>query len=153
MKKGFHWNFTDDSDTVLYCEFCKISKSTCFKEHLWMTASNCWNEKYSQNNRRSLAILTGNNILFKYKVGCSWPFTQSIYTFFYKKNFCKKMSLKNPKTLTRFWPMFPFYAPWKHQKSEGFPVISGRIKWEHWSNMGSENVKKIPSLKCLSFNF
>ena len=27
--------------------------------------------------------------------------------------------------LTRFWPMFPFYTPWKHQKTFGFLVFSG----------------------------
>ena len=24
-----------------------------------------------------------------------------------------------PPTLTHFWPIFPFYTPWKHQKTEG----------------------------------
>ena len=34
--------------------------------------------------------------------------------------------------LTYLWPMFPFYTPWKHQKTKGFLVFSGGIKWEHW---------------------
>ena len=31
-----------------------------------------------------------------------------------------------------FQPMFPFYSPWKHQKTFGFLLFSGGIKWEHW---------------------
>ena len=38
--------------------------------------------------------------------------------------------------LTYFWPMFPFYTPWKHQKTFGFLVFSWGIKWEHWPEMG-----------------
>ena len=38
--------------------------------------------------------------------------------------------------LTHFWPMFSFYTPWKHQKTSGFLVFSGGIKWEHWREMG-----------------
>ena len=37
--------------------------------------------------------------------------------------------------LTHFWPMFLFYTPWKHQKTKGFLVFSGGIKWEHWLEM------------------
>ena len=33
--------------------------------------------------------------------------------------------------------MFPFYTPWKYQKTFGFLVFSGGIKWEHWPEMGS----------------
>ena len=29
------------------------------------------------------------------------------------------------KGLTHFWSMFPFYTPWKHQKTKGFLVFSG----------------------------
>ena len=39
------------------------------------------------------------------------------------------------KQLTHFRPMFPFYTPWKHQKTFGFLVFSGGIKWEHWPEM------------------
>ena len=35
--------------------------------------------------------------------------------------------------LTHFWPMFSFYTPWKHQKTLGFLVFSGGIKWEHFA--------------------
>ena len=38
--------------------------------------------------------------------------------------------------LTHFWPMFPFYTLWKYQKTKGFQVFSGAIKWEHWPEMG-----------------
>ena len=31
-------------------------------------------------------------------------------------------------SLTHFWPMFPFYTPWKHQKTKGFLVFSRDIK-------------------------
>ena len=37
--------------------------------------------------------------------------------------------------LTYFWPMFPFYTPWKHQKILSFLVFSGGIKWDHWPEM------------------
>ena len=39
-------------------------------------------------------------------------------------------------SLTYFGSMFSFYTPWKHQKTFGFLVISGGIKWEHWPEMG-----------------
>ena len=39
------------------------------------------------------------------------------------------------RSLTQFRPMFPFYNPWKHQKTKGFLVFSGGIKWEHWPEM------------------
>ena len=29
-----------------------------------------------------------------------------------------------------FWPMFPFYTPWKHQNTFGFRMHSGCIKLE-----------------------
>ena len=31
----------------------------------------------------------------------------------------------NIRSLTHFWLIFPFYTPWKHQKSKGFLVFSG----------------------------
>ena len=37
--------------------------------------------------------------------------------------------------LTYFWPIFPFYTPWKHQKTVDFLMVSGGIKWEHWLEM------------------
>ena len=40
--------------------------------------------------------------------------------------------------LTNFWSMFPFYTARKHQKSKGFLVFSGGIKWEYWPEMGSQ---------------
>ena len=36
------------------------------------------------------------------------------------------------EVLIHFWPMFQFYTRWKHQKTKGFLVFSGGIKWEHW---------------------
>ena len=39
--------------------------------------------------------------------------------------------LKPLLTGTHFWLMFPFYTPWKHQKTFGFLVFSKDIKWEH----------------------
>ena len=35
------------------------------------------------------------------------------------------------KKLTHFWPIFPFYTPWKHQKTKDFLVFSGGIRWDH----------------------
>ena len=40
------------------------------------------------------------------------------------------------KILTHFWPMFLFCTPWKYQKTKGFLMFSGGIKWEHWPEMG-----------------
>ena len=39
--------------------------------------------------------------------------------------------------LTHFLPMYPIYTPWKHQKTKGFLVFWGDIKWEHWPEMGT----------------
>ena len=36
---------------------------------------------------------------------------------------------------SHFWQMFPFYTHWKHQKTLGFLVFSGGIKWKHWPEM------------------
>ena len=35
---------------------------------------------------------------------------------------------------TQILPMFPFYTPWKQQKSKVFLVFSGDIKLEHWNS-------------------
>ena len=42
------------------------------------------------------------------------------------------------KGSTYFWPIFPFYTPWKHEKTKIFLVFSGGIKWEHSPEMGYE---------------
>ena len=31
--------------------------------------------------------------------------------------------------------MFPFYTPWKHQKTFSLLVFSGGMKWEYWPEM------------------
>ena len=38
--------------------------------------------------------------------------------------------------LTHFRPVFPFYTPWKRQKTSGFLTFSGSIEREHWPEMG-----------------
>ena len=38
--------------------------------------------------------------------------------------------------LTHFRQIFPFYTPWKHQKTKGYLMFSGGIKWEVWPEMG-----------------
>ena len=38
--------------------------------------------------------------------------------------------------LTHFRSMFPFYTPWKRQKTFGFLTFSGGIESEHWPEMG-----------------
>ena len=35
-----------------------------------------------------------------------------------------------------FWPMPPFYIPWKHKKTFSFPVFSGDPKLELWLEAG-----------------
>ena len=32
--------------------------------------------------------------------------------------------------------MLPCYSPWKYQKTYGFPLFSGSIKWEHYPEVG-----------------
>ena len=41
---------------------------------------------------------------------------------------------------THFWPMFPFYTPWKHQNTKRFLVFSGGINWEYWLEMGQQKL-------------
>ena len=48
------------------------------------------------------------------------------------KCFCVIYTKRLKLRLTHFWPMFPFYTPWKHQTTKGSLVFSGGIKWEHW---------------------
>ena len=48
----------------------------------------------------------------------------------------ESLKIWNTTVLTLFWPMLPFYTPWKHQKTFGFLVFSRDIKWEHWPEMG-----------------
>ena len=38
--------------------------------------------------------------------------------------------------LTHFKPMFPFYTPWKRQKTRDFLTFSGFTEREHWPEMG-----------------
>ena len=38
--------------------------------------------------------------------------------------------------LTHFQPVFHLYNPWKHQKTYGFLMFSGRIEVEHWLKKG-----------------
>ena len=44
--------------------------------------------------------------------------------------------LKKLHAFTHFWPMFPFYNPWKQKKINDILVFSGGVKWEHWPEMG-----------------
>ena len=51
-------------------------------------------------------------------------------------NFCI-LFLGNWRLLiTHFRPMFPFYTPWKRQKTFDFLTFSGGIEREHWPEMG-----------------
>ena len=43
-----------------------------------------------------------------------------------------KGKLKNlPANVNYFWPIFPFYTPWKYQ----ILVLLRGIKWEQWPEM------------------
>ena len=57
-----------------------------------------------------------------------------------KKLFCipvVKISVISIEVLrSHFWPMFPLYTPFKHQKTKDFVVFPGGIKWEHWPEIG-----------------
>ena len=49
---------------------------------------------------------------------------------FTKHNCCiifLKFCVKGAAWFTHFWPMFPFYNPWKHQKAKGFLEFSGGV--------------------------
>ena len=52
-------------------------------------------------------------------------------------NLCYRILYKSQMILllTPFWPMFPFYTPWKHWKTKSLLVFSGGIKWEHWPEL------------------
>ena len=55
--------------------------------------------------------------------------------FIYVSNYVPNMNL--------FWPVFPFYIPWKHQKIKGFLVFSGGGGVEN-SNIGQKWVNGLP---------
>ena len=64
--------------------------------------------------------------------------TELIATFYeltaaFKTGFSENIWRDDFTSLTDLWPMFPFYSPWKHTKTNGCLVFSGGIKWEHWS--------------------
>ena len=44
-----------------------------------------------------------------------------------------------------FWPMFPFYTPWKHQKTCGFQ----ELKKKHWPQMSWLRTSKRDGKKCI----
>ena len=50
-----------------------------------------------------------------------------------------------PKSLIHFRPMFPFYTPWKCQKSPSFLMFSGSIGREYWLNMDSLRMTSVIS--------
>ena len=49
---------------------------------------------------------------------------------------CKLRKQNGAMVLTHFKPMFPFYTPWKCQKTLGCLTFSGDIEREHWPEMG-----------------
>ena len=51
--------------------------------------------------------------------------------------------------LAHFWPMFPFYTPWKHQKTNDFLIFSDGIKWEDWPIVIHEKLFSLSILKAL----
>ena len=50
--------------------------------------------------------------------------------------FGSKVRVLMLKWLTRFMPIVHIYIPWKHQKTRGFPTISGGIEIEYRREMG-----------------
>ena len=67
----------------------------------------------------------------------SKDFSMNIAKFLRTPNFkkiCQRLLLWfliSGNQLTHFWPIFPFYSPWKHQKF----CFSGGIKWKHKPEM------------------
>ena len=56
-----------DSGTGVFCEFCEISKNTFFTEHLWTTASECWQHfRVVFKAVESYAILNALNSTFNF---------------------------------------------------------------------------------------
>ena len=64
------------------------------------------------------------------------PYTAARYFQLFHFQYVKWCKIINMYILGHFWPMLPFYTPRKHQKTKGFLVFSGGIKWEHWPEMG-----------------
>ena len=92
-------------------EFCEIFKST-FTEHFWVTAS---------------GICIGHTL---WDVSPPLQFYYCIAVINNKEWICFLI-------LTYFWPIFPFYTPWKHQKTfsgvfRGYKMGILSINWLTW---------------------
>ena len=52
---------------VFFCEFCEISKNTLFTEHLWTTASECWQHfRVTFKTVEYCTILNALNLTFNF---------------------------------------------------------------------------------------
>ena len=111
--------------SILWCEFswcfvnfrCTVNRGKySLRDHLFRTYA-----KFSEK----LTLLT---LWYARAIHTKWFLTQ------YFQNMPGMASNKNISCdyLTLFWSMFPFYTPWKHQKTITFLMFSGGIKWEHW---------------------
>ena len=82
--------------------------------------------------------------------GTTHPSTQQIQRYFFlharnksikESNYIEK--IKQPdKNLTFFWPMYPSYIPWKHQKTKCFIMFSVGIGKETLIWNGLQQTKK-----------
>ena len=65
-----------------------------------------------------------------------------IQIFYWPGEICKfEINGSIHEVLTHFWPMIAFYTPGKYQDIKGFLFFhdGGKgLKWEHWSEMGSD---------------
>ena len=111
---------------TFFCEFCEIFKNTFFIEQLrWLLLS-------IEINEINVNIVT------------NWVNFDSLKAIIYCNSFDDDdhnddiiiiiMIIIIIITIamiiiTHFWPMFPFHTPWEYQKTFGFLMFSGGIRW------------------------
>ena len=64
---GLQLYYKWDLNTGVFCEFCEVSKNIFFKEHLWTTASECWQHfRVAFKTVQSCTILNALNPTFNF---------------------------------------------------------------------------------------
>ena len=75
----------------------------------------------------SIEILKHRNFVFGCYLFSAYISEYCKILYHCEKTLCRKTSASI--FLTYFWPTFPFYTPWKHQRTKGFLVFRGGIEW------------------------
>ena len=113
--------------------FLKVLRTRCFTEHLqWLLL------KLKIANLNLRPGTEAWNFIKKETLAqvFSWEFCEIFKEHLFIWNtfggcfyfFCIVLIYYVICSLTHFWSMFPFYSPWKHQKTFGFPAFSAVIK-------------------------